>query len=1116
MMARVASIPFWAVLLLAMAEAGEQKLRLPPPFRSEAELVTVDIVVLDKHGEPIADLQAADFVVSEDGRDQRVQFFQPVVTVGPTRTDQRAGRTYGYSTNVGAQARPGRSFVLFFDDVHLSQEQGERARKALEQFLNDAVESGDVVSLVAPGRALRWHARLPDGRPALLKVLESLRGGHVPEAARERISDYEAYRIHVLQDEQMAERVARRFSNFGVAGRNPVDLQRDEGPRPEKKGGTAGLIEPFIQFRAAEAYTRAATRNLATLGALADTIDTLTPIRARKSIIIVSPGFILDQELAAFRQVEDAARRANIAMYFVDARGLEAQSAFGSAQFGSPLDSRDVGAANADLALESEGAVSLAESSGGFSVQNSNDLAAGLRRIGRESQAYYLLGYSPANVYADGKFRRINVRVGRPDVQVRARKGYYAGGVRRDSGARGEADALETVLESPYDLGAVPLRAAAFVFGQANTTETSVLVAVEADLRAFELKPDNGMLSDVLDLRLLVTDPETGEAKRYERAVEMTLQNGAPRTETSAWYPLSQPLELRPGRYQARIAVRDRNSGRLGSVTHDFEVPRRAGMTLSSVIVTDTIEKPVRDSEGPPKPVLILRRLLNAGATLYYQFAVFDPGRTASGETRVKAGHLVRRRDGSVVKELKPTPLVPGPKGMSRFAGISLAGVPAGEYELILSITDEVRGETAQVREAFAIAEPERVGGVGSLVFGLWSLVPSLTRSSHDQRPTTRDRRPTPVALIGAQALPQQSLFENLASRAAEKRDGGRLEDALVLYREALALRPDWEEGRWYAATLLYELDRYADARDAFAEVLRRQPAHAGAMGLKGLCEFELHRYDRALTDLLEARKMGVSRSTGIATVVRYHAAILLTRFGEFEVANQMLTEFAAEGADTPQIIEAFGLNVLRMPVLPAELAAEGRERVALAGRAGYAMAARHLDAARGALDELIARYPKTPQAHYARGVFLLTEDADRALEEFRRELEISPSHVPARLQIAFEFIKRGEPARARPPAEEAAKLAPDHFATRLAAGQVLLELNDIAAAIPELEKAAALAPGSPQVHFILARAYARAGRDADAERERAEFTRLDQLVRAMRNGLPAVGGIPSAGPGSR
>jgi tetratricopeptide (TPR) repeat protein len=369
-------------------------------------------------------------------------------------------------------------------------------------------------------------------------------------------------------------------------------------------------------------------------------------------------------------------------------------------------------------------------------------------------------------------------------------------------------------------------------------------------------------------------------------------------------------------------------------------------------------------------------------------------------------------------------------------------------------------------------------------------------------------------AFQDGQPAPQTATFDDLAGRAAIARHAGRLEDALTLYRKAVAARPDWDEGRWYAATLLYELDRHAEAKDAFSEVLRREPAHAGALGLKGLCEFELRQYDAALSDLLRARRMDVARSPGIASVVRYHAAILLTRVGEFEVANQMLTEFVADGTDTPQVIEAFGLNVLRMPMLPSEFPGADRERVLLAGRAGYDMAARHVDAARSALEELVTRYPKTPHAHYARGVFFLTEDSGRALEEFRRELEISPSHVPARLQIAFEHLKRGEAERALPAATEAARLAPDHFAACLALGQVQLEMNDIQGAIPQLEKAAALAPGSPQVHFMLARAYMRAGRQADAERARAEFTRLDQLVRAMRQGQQAVGGIPTAGPG--
>jgi VWFA-related protein len=691
------------------SRAHQDTAQLKSLFRSESELVTVDAVVLDKHGDPVRDLTPEDFTVAEDGRAQVVRFFQPVVTKGEApRSGQRVERSYGYSTNVGAQSRPERSFVLFFDDVHLTQEQGERAKKAIERFLADETGDGDLVSLVAPARSLRWHARLPDGRAELIKVLASLRGSVQPDAAQERISDYEAYRIHVMQDEQMAARVGRRFSNYHVFGRDQVNTQIDQGPRPERKGGTAGLIEPLVQVRAAEAYTRAAAQNRATLGALTSTIESMAPVRGRKSVILISPGFILDQELPLFRQVDDAARRANIAMYFIDVRGLEPQSVFGSAQYGSPLDSRDIGAANVDATLEAEGAVSLAESSGGFALQNSNDLTASLRRIGQESRAYYLLGYMPADLRTDGKFRRITVRVGRPNVQVRARRGYYAGVVTPKSGDSGAAvDALETALESPYDLDALPVRAIAYVFGNVNATSSSVLLSVETDLRAFQLRENAGVLTDVLDLRVLVTDLAAGEAKRHERTVEMNLQSRVSKAETSAWYPLSQPFELAPGRYQARLVIRDRNSGRLGSVTHDFEVPLRKGMSLSSLILTDTVEMPVEGSGNPPKPVLIVRRLLTAGATLYYQYSVFDAGRTPGGETRVRAGHLVRRADGTVVKELKPTPLLPVSGAMNRFAGLSLAGMPPGDYELIINVTDEVRGETVTVREPFALAEPE-------------------------------------------------------------------------------------------------------------------------------------------------------------------------------------------------------------------------------------------------------------------------------------------------------------------------------------------------------------------------------------------------------------------------
>jgi tetratricopeptide (TPR) repeat protein len=333
--------------------------------------------------------------------------------------------------------------------------------------------------------------------------------------------------------------------------------------------------------------------------------------------------------------------------------------------------------------------------------------------------------------------------------------------------------------------------------------------------------------------------------------------------------------------------------------------------------------------------------------------------------------------------------------------------------------------------------------------------------------------------------------FKEIAADAAAAREAGRLEDAIALYRRALATRPTWDEGHWYLGTLLYEQRRYAEARAAFAQLLRAQPSHAGAMALTGLCAFGQGEHDAALRALLKSRQLNIQQTPELADVVRYHAGILLTRFGEFEAANQILVELPADGMESPRVVEAFGLNLLRMPMLPGEIPDEASSRVQLAGQAGVAMATRQASQAASLLERLVAEYPTTPNVHYAWGVFLLAADPQRAMAEWRRELDVSPGHVAARLQLAAELLKQGDAASAQPYAEAAVQVAPQDFAPRLALGQVMLSLGETAAAVSELETGVTLAPASAQAHYLLAIAYARAGRPKDAERERATFTKL-------------------------
>jgi tetratricopeptide (TPR) repeat protein len=342
--------------------------------------------------------------------------------------------------------------------------------------------------------------------------------------------------------------------------------------------------------------------------------------------------------------------------------------------------------------------------------------------------------------------------------------------------------------------------------------------------------------------------------------------------------------------------------------------------------------------------------------------------------------------------------------------------------------------------------------------------------------------------------------FDALARQAAAARDAGRADEALRLYRSALRRRPAWDEGLWWVATLLYERDRYAEARDAFARFLDVKPEAAPGWAMRGLCAFELREYRPAAEHLGHALDLGLSANPELLRTARYRLGLALIKTGQFELALQPLTLLARATPESPALADALGLLLLRTPLLPSEVPAERRDLVRQAGHAGYLHLARRAEEAGKAYAALVEEYPREPWVHYAYGVFLVRADGERGLAELRREIEIMPENVMARLEIAFELILRGDHAGARPYAEEAVRQAPQLFAARNALGRVLVELGEVEEGIFHLEEAVKLAPESPEMQFALGRAYARAGRQEDAARARAAFAELDRQRREQRS----------------
>ena len=362
-----------------------------------------------------------------------------------------------------------------------------------------------------------------------------------------------------------------------------------------------------------------------------------------------------------------------------------------------------------------------------------------------------------------------------------------------------------------------------------------------------------------------------------------------------------------------------------------------------------------------------------------------------------------------------------------------------------------------------------------------------------------------PAAKGAAPAAPPA--FDRLVEQATTARTAQQWDQAIALYAKIVKLRPSYVEGYWYQGTAYYTLEKFAECRDRFRTVSRLAPKNGAAQAFLGLCEFALRDYDRSLQHLLQSRILGVGETPDLGSVARYHTAILMTRVEQYEQALETLGEFASEGDDSPRVIEAMGIATLRMAMLPSEAPPDRRERILMAGRASFLMATRNTAGAARAFEALVSRYSDAPNVHYANAVFLLGEQPDRAIDELKRELEIQPEHPWSLMQIAYEYLKRGEGATALPWAKQAVAVAPNAFPARKALGQALLENGDLEGAIGELLTGLKLAPQSPGLHFQLARAYQRAGRLEDATRERNEFTRLDRLARTQRTGAQSVGG---------
>lgn len=364
----------------------------------------------------------------------------------------------------------------------------------------------------------------------------------------------------------------------------------------------------------------------------------------------------------------------------------------------------------------------------------------------------------------------------------------------------------------------------------------------------------------------------------------------------------------------------------------------------------------------------------------------------------------------------------------------------------------------------------------------------------------------------------EPSDLHDITLRAEAAQREGRSEDAEALYQRGLESNPRWADGWWHLGLLLYDQRKYPETETAIENYMRLKSGSGPAYALMGLCTYHTGKSEESLDDLQLAQTLGLGEDKTLSRAVRYYTSLNMIRKGLFGSALVTLVPFANDHDEGEDVLLALGLAMLRVPVAPEELNPAKKDLVLRAGRAAFLAAERRFPEASHEYSTLLAAYPSAPNVHYDYGVYLyLGKDLEKALKAFKEELALYPDNSLADIYGGLICLKIGRFTEGLTFAREAVALDPKSYVAQYELGQLLLKTNQPLLAVQHLETAEKLGANNEnaEVHYALLIAYARVGREADAEREQAIFQKLKKSGAAENKGLgfahpPELDDIPS------
>ena len=329
-------------------------------------------------------------------------------------------------------------------------------------------------------------------------------------------------------------------------------------------------------------------------------------------------------------------------------------------------------------------------------------MGEGLARMATDASAAYLLGYQPEKP-PDGDWHRLEVRIRRPGLKVRARRRYLASlpaatATREARGTRPTAPALTAGTTR----GDIALRVAAYIRDPDELRGLArIQVAVEVDSRSVQaLAEPSGGRSASIDLTIqAVSLGRPLGTPQVDQRLDMTLGST---DEPASWLAVRE-IALPPGVAQVRALVRDRTSGRIGLAIRRLEIPDLSRPYVGTPILSDRVAPPHKMGE-PPSLAPVARRAFSAAGRLYCQFEVFNyGGLSVPGLAKLSAGYTLTGPDGSVVRTAPPTAIDTATNRAVRRVELPVKDLAPGDYLLQVAVEDRLAGQTLIAREAFTL-----------------------------------------------------------------------------------------------------------------------------------------------------------------------------------------------------------------------------------------------------------------------------------------------------------------------------------------------------------------------------------------------------------------------------